>query len=72
MREVQGWKDFARPLQVIFCSELPGQSDNAAYHFIAAAASIIIDEHVTFSAVASFLKKKRDVKRATRASGGNR
>jgi hypothetical protein len=70
--ELKSWKDFAEELRAIFCLELPGQAMTAAYHFIAIVAPNITGERTTVSAVESFLKKKRYVKRGVSASRGKR
>jgi hypothetical protein len=70
--EVKSWKDFAEELRAIFCLELSGQDMTAAYHFIVIVAPNITGECTTVSAVASFLKKKRYVKRGAHASRGKR
>jgi hypothetical protein len=64
MREVRGWRDFAEPLQVIFCAELSGhQSKNMAYSFIAAVTPAITGKDVRPGAL------KRFVNRHAHASG---
>jgi hypothetical protein len=65
MRKISGWHDFAAKLLVIFCAELPSQSKDAAYRFIARVMPAVTGEAVRPGTLKKF------VNRSARESGDN-